>query len=227
MTELLVVDPDCIESAGNKLQDLVLPVPRPQISATGTDPVSAAVNATMPIIESSVTDTLPTMQAALTRTGLDIATAAGMYVNTDRQLGELFGQVQFFGAGEDPVDRAMADRLASPASYRPIIAEKPIGLEPTQQAGGTVAQVGHIAPRLGQFGQTAGMAGFAAQSFTQSAQTAMASSPAGGPVPAEVATNGKPAGDSATSGIHDGYPEPFSEGNPPALQAMEVSATSI
>jgi hypothetical protein len=100
MTESLVVDPARLEAAGVAVRDQVLPAPPPAMSATGADAVSAAINQTMPIIESPVVKGLPDVQAALANTGSKIVTAAGMYAKADQLLGEQVSKVQFLAAAE-------------------------------------------------------------------------------------------------------------------------------
>jgi hypothetical protein len=100
MTESLVVDPARLEAAGVAVRDQVLPAPPPPMSAPGADSVSAAINQTMPIIESPVVKGLPDVQAALTNTGSKIVTAAGMYAKADQLLGEQVSKVQFLAAAE-------------------------------------------------------------------------------------------------------------------------------
>ncbi|MEE6136243.1 hypothetical protein SKC41_07830 [Mycobacterium sp. 050128] len=63
--------------------------------------MSAAINETLPIIESPVVKALPEAQAALTNTGSKIVTAADMYAQTDQRLGENVSKVQFL-AGSEP-----------------------------------------------------------------------------------------------------------------------------
>ncbi|ORW98979.1 hypothetical protein AWC29_28710 [Mycobacterium triplex] len=70
------------------------------MTAPGTDSVSAAINQTLPIIESPVVKGLPEAQAALANTGSKIVTAADMYAQTDQRLGESVGKVQFLAASE-------------------------------------------------------------------------------------------------------------------------------
>jgi hypothetical protein len=100
MTESLVVDPARLKAGGITVRDQVLPAPPPPISATGADSVSAAINETLPIIESPVVSGLPDVQAALTNTGSKIVTAADRYAETDQLLGEHVGKVQFLAARE-------------------------------------------------------------------------------------------------------------------------------
>jgi hypothetical protein len=98
MTDSLVVDPARLKAAGIVLRDQVVPASPPPISATGSDSVSAAINETLPIIESPVVDGLPDAQTALTNTGSKVVTAADMYAETDQLLGEHVGTVQFLAA---------------------------------------------------------------------------------------------------------------------------------
>lgn len=114
MTESLVVDPARLEAAGVAVRDQVLPAPPPPMSATGADSVSAAINQTMPIIESPVVKGLPDVQAALANTGSKIVTAAGMYAKADQLLGEQVSKVQFLAAAEP----AGTDQPASGAAPR-------------------------------------------------------------------------------------------------------------
>lgn len=109
MTEL-VVDPARLKAAGVTLRDQVLPASPPPMPMTGGDSVSAAINVTLPIIESPVVDGLPDVQAALTNTGSKIITAAQMYTDTDKLLGEHVGGVQFLAAGEQQAKDVVADQ---------------------------------------------------------------------------------------------------------------------
>ena len=98
--EQLFVDTSRLEAAGNVLQELDFPVAPAPIVVAGTDPVSAAIKETLPIIESPVTEGLPAVKAALTRTGASIAAAAGIYSDTDQRLGDHVNRVEFL-AGEE------------------------------------------------------------------------------------------------------------------------------
>jgi hypothetical protein len=113
MTDSLAVDPARLKAAGIDLRDQVLPAAPPPISATGSDPVSAAINQTLPIIESPVVDGLPDAQTAVTNTGSKIVTAAEMYAETDQLLGEHVGVVQFAGAGDQLPGGASTEQLVS------------------------------------------------------------------------------------------------------------------
>src|ERR1700754_1737839 len=99
MTEPLSVDPARLGAIGQKLAALVFPALPSPISATGSDPVSSAINATMPNLESLVTDGMPGVKAALTRTASNMATAAAVYTKADQSLGDTLKQARF---GSDP-----------------------------------------------------------------------------------------------------------------------------
>lgn len=66
MAEPLAVDPTGLSAAAAKLAGLVFPQPPAPIAVSGTDSVVAAINETMPSIESLVSDGLPGVKAALT-----------------------------------------------------------------------------------------------------------------------------------------------------------------
>jgi hypothetical protein len=108
MTDSLVVDPARLKAAGIALRDQVVPASPPPISATGSDSVSAAINQTLPEIESPVVEGLPDAQAALTNTGSKIVAAADMYAETDQLLGEHVGAVRFLAARDQQTAAAMA-----------------------------------------------------------------------------------------------------------------------
>ncbi|MEI7717365.1 MAG: hypothetical protein WCI78_14980 [Mycobacterium sp.] len=93
MAERLNVDPRGLQQAGEALQGLVLPQPPTPLVAAGTDPVSAAVNQTMPEIESPVVEGLPAVNEALRRTGSNIIDAAATYASTDQRLGDVVRRV--------------------------------------------------------------------------------------------------------------------------------------
>ncbi|SPM39503.1 hypothetical protein BN1232_00132 [Mycobacterium numidiamassiliense] len=123
MTESLVVDPARLKAAGVTLRDQVLPAPPAPISAAGADPVSAAINVTMPVIEGPVVTGLPDVQAALTNTGSKIVTAAERYAETDQLLGEHVGTVQFLAAGERQPTDAVTEQPTTAAAPRQLGAE--------------------------------------------------------------------------------------------------------
>src|ERR1700753_4026180 len=123
MTESLIVDPARLKAAGAILRDQVLPTAPPPISATGGDPVSAAINVTMPIIESPVIDGLPEVQAALTNTGTKIIAAADRYAETDQLLGENAGAVQCLAADKQQPAGDATEQPATAAAPRQLGAE--------------------------------------------------------------------------------------------------------
>lgn len=225
MIEPLVVEPSRLETAGNTLRDLVLPVPPSPIATAGTDSVSAAINETLPIIESSVSDGLPTIKAALTRTGSSIAAAAGMYADTDQRLGDHLTQVQFLTAGEKPGGGASADQPAGAPADEPVDkpsdGEKPSPPKPTPQPGTSM-------PQLGQMAGAAGMLG----SVMQGMQGAMGSMPGSGAAPAQLAadsnkTDPSPADqdqlvdETETTDEEEKQPEALAEGAAPGTETLE------
>jgi hypothetical protein len=123
MTESLVVDPARLKAAGVTLRDQVLPAPPAPMSATGSDAVSAAINETLPIIESPVVDGLPDAQAALTNTASKIVTAADMYAETDQLLGEHVGTVQFLVARDGQPTGARTEQPVSATAGQLLGAE--------------------------------------------------------------------------------------------------------
>ncbi|OOK75415.1 putative eSX-1 secretion-associated protein EspJ [Mycobacterium kansasii] len=113
MAEPLAVDPARLIAAGSKLADLVFPTLPAPIAATGSDPVSAAINETMPGIESLVSDGLPGVSAALKRTATSMATAADIYSKADQSLGDALTQYQFGSDGQQREASGVAGAAAS------------------------------------------------------------------------------------------------------------------
>lgn len=100
MAEPLAVDPTGLSAAAAKLAGLVFPQPPAPIAVSGTDSVVAAINETMPSIESLVSDGLPGVKAALTRTASNMNAAADVYAKTDQSLGTSLSQYAFGSSGE-------------------------------------------------------------------------------------------------------------------------------
>lgn len=142
MTESLVVDPARLKAAGVALRDQVLPAPPPPMAATGTDSMSAAINETLPIIESPVVDGLPDAQTALINTGSKIATAADMYAETDQLLGEHVGAVQFLTARDQSATGAVSALLGAETADKTggATAGRPAQLSAMTQATQPVTQ---------------------------------------------------------------------------------------
>ncbi len=106
MAEPLAVDPTRLTAAASKLSELVFPAPPAPMQVAGTDAVSAAINETMPGIESLVSDGLPGVTAALRRTAGRMIAAADIYTKADQSLGQALSQDGFDGAA--PTLGAMA-----------------------------------------------------------------------------------------------------------------------
>ncbi|OBI59761.1 hypothetical protein [Mycobacterium sp. E796] len=167
MTEPLEVDPPRLKAAGNTLRGLVFPAAPAPILASGTDAVSAAINQTLPIIESPVLDTLSDAKAALTATGSNIVTAANMYAETDRTLGDHVGGVRFLAAGEHPARGASADGAVGATADKPADGETPGTPDPAPQP--TTPAVDQLPTQVGQLAAMAG----AMAPVTQQMQTVM------------------------------------------------------
>jgi hypothetical protein len=150
MTEPLTVDPARLKEAGATLQALVFPTPPPPIFAAGTDPVSAAINETLPIIESPVIDGLPAVKTAVTRTGSSIVSAAGLYEQTDQALSEHVDGVQFLAAAQTPANGPSARRLLGAAAAEPKGNETQGKPEPKPEPDKTVAPSTDATNPLGQ-----------------------------------------------------------------------------
>jgi hypothetical protein len=188
MTESLVVDPARLKANGIAVRDQVLPAAPPPISATGTDSVSAAINATMPIIESPVIAGLPDVQAALTNTGSKIVTAAEMYARTDQLLGEHVAEVQFLAtaepAGTDQPARAAATKLLSAETTDKKNDDKTPDKKPQPAAPSNLNQLSGLAQAAQPL--TQGM-----QTIMQSAQQAGGGMGNAGAAPAKLADDTK------------------------------------
>ncbi|OBG61121.1 hypothetical protein [Mycobacterium sp. E3339] len=177
MIEPLVVEPSRLETAGNTLRDLPFPSPPAPIVAPGADSVSAAVNATLPIIESPVVDGLPAVKAALTRTGSSIAAAAGMYTDTDQRLGDRLTQVQFLAATKESSAGTSGDK----PDGAPVDDEKPAP-KPTPKPP---------TPQPDQMAGAGGMLGSVMQGM-QGAMGSMQGMQGAGATPAQLADSNKP-----------------------------------
>lgn len=167
------------------LRGLVFPLPPGPIVAPGADSVSAAVNATLPIIESPVIEGLSAVKAALTKTGSSIAAAAGMYADTDQRLGDHLTQVRFLAAATEPAPGASAERPEGAPVDQPTDGKKPSPAKPTPQPATPM-------PQLDQMTGAAGTLGSAMQSM-QGAMGSMQGMPGAGATPAQLADSSKPA----------------------------------
>lgn len=211
MAEPLAVNPARLVAAGSKLAELVFPTLPPPLTATGSDPVSAAINETMPGIESLVSNGLPGVSAALKRTAASMTTAAQIYTQADQSLGDALAQYQFGSDGQalnaNGVAGAAASlagqpaqSLAAPAAQllgAPMAAATQLSQTVSSQAdalaprvAATVPQVVQLAPQAGQMAQQVSPI---AQTISQSAQQAASQSSQGaGAAPAQLASDTKP-----------------------------------
>ncbi|OBG65101.1 MULTISPECIES: hypothetical protein [unclassified Mycobacterium] len=214
MIEPLVVEPSRLENAGNTLQQLPFPTPPAPIVAPGTDAVSAAINATLPIIESPVTDGLPAVKAALTKTGSSIAAAAAMYADTDERLGDHLTQVQFLSSAKEP---ASGSPGVKPEADKPNDGDEPSPAKPSPQPGSPVPQPGELAGATGPLGSVMqGMQG--AMGSLQGMQGA-------GSAPAQLADSNKkdqaPTDEDRRADEEDGRPDAQSDGAAPGAETAE------
>lgn len=141
MAEPLAVDPTGLSAAAAKLAGLVFPQPPAPIAVSGTDSVVAAINETMPSIESLVSDGLPGVKAALTRTASNMNAAADVYAKTDQSLGTSLSQYAFGSSGEGLAGVASVGGQPSQATQ---VLSTPVS-QVTTQLGETAAE---LAPRV-------------------------------------------------------------------------------
>lgn len=141
MAEPLAVDPTGLSAAAAKLAGLVFPQPPAPIAVSGTDSVVAAINETMPSIESLVSDGLPGVKAALTRTASNMNAAADVYAKTDQSLGTSLSQYAFGSSGEGLAGVASVGGQPSQATQ---LLSTPVS-QVTTQLGETAAE---LAPRV-------------------------------------------------------------------------------
>jgi uncharacterized phage infection (PIP) family protein YhgE len=219
MVEPLTVDPARLQEAGNQIRGLIFPQPPAPIAATGSDAVSAAISATMPNIESLVSDGLPGVKAALTRTATSMAEAADTYKQADQSLGDGLRQFKF-DAGDVLSGNAVANatgqftQLVSGASDKlpPQVGElqsqvsaKVTELQPRVAA--TVPQLVQLAPYAGQAGQ---MASPLMSSLTSAAGQGGSS---GGAAPAQLASDTKPDDQDESADAEDALDEGAAPGS--------------
>ncbi|BBX75573.1 hypothetical protein [Mycobacterium shinjukuense] len=199
MAEPLAVDPARLNLAGGKLAELVFPAAPPPITVPGSDAVSAAINATMPGIESLVSDGLPGVTAALKRTASGMSTAADIYAKADQSLGDALTRYQFGSDGQAPGAAAAAGQTATSGQLlgAPAGVASQLSQTVSQQVSAwsprvaaTVPQLVQLAPHAGPMAQQAAPI---AQTISQSAQQGASSGSQGGAAPAQLASDTKPA----------------------------------
>lgn len=181
MTQPLIVDTLRLKRAGAALQALAVPDPPVPIAVAGTDPVSVAINESLPVIESPVSDGLPVAQSALAKTAANLLEAAYRYADTDQQLGRPLHQQEFAttrGVAQSSPATSQSDRRASMAKSElketPAADQKPHPAVPSDvlpQAPGNAAELGQ------QFNQIMGTAQTFTQSIFQSPQGASQNQP--------------------------------------------------
>lgn len=202
MAEPLAVDPTGLSAAAAKLAGLVFPQPPAPIAVSGTDSVVAAIDETMPSIESLVSDGLPGVKAALTRTASNMNAAADVYAKTDQSLGTSLSQYAFGSSGEGLAGVASVGGQPSQATQ---LLSTPVSQVTTQlgetaaelapRVVATVPQLVQLAPHAVQMSQNASPI---AQTISQTAQQAAQSAQGGsGPMPAQLASAEKPATEQA------------------------------
>lgn len=162
MTEPLVVDPSRLKAAGTTLQDLAVPAPPAPTSLPGADPVSAAINETLPVVESPVIKGLPAIEAAVTRTGSSIVSAARIYAETDQALGAHVGKTEFLAPGEEQAGHVWTDPPVGATTDQPTPDESSGTPEPTLTVEQMPASPDRTAEIVGAMGPV-----------TQNAQTVM------------------------------------------------------
>jgi len=206
MAEPLAVDPTRLIAAGGKLAELVFPSAPSPIAATGSDAVSAAINETMPGIESLVSDGLPGVTASLKRTATNLSTAADIYTKADQSLGSALKQFGFdsdfqalganaagglgggaaamLGGPTAMLGGPAAQALGGPAAGVASQVSQAVGQQVSElspRVAATVPQVVTLAPQAAQMGQQMSPI---VQTISQSAQQAGQGSQGGGAAPA-------------------------------------------
>ncbi|NTY60701.1 hypothetical protein [Mycolicibacterium sphagni] len=196
MAEPLTVDTSRLHAAGETLQGVVFPSFPAPVTAAGTDAMSAAINATMPIIEAPVADGLPAAKAALDQTAAKMASAATIYSDADHTLGRQLGTQEF--ATAQPGARASALRTAS---------TEPEQVAATDEASAAAFSGAEIASQMTQFVAAAAMVTSGAQTISQSVQGVVGSFSGSAMPPAtedeadEQQATGATAGEQALEGV--------------------------
>jgi hypothetical protein len=216
MVDPLIVDTSRLEAAGDTLRSLALPPSPAGVTVAGTDAMSAAINATMPVVESPVVEGLPAAQAALQSTATKMISAATTYANVDQSLGEQLANQQFL-AGDAP---AHAAPTSSGAAVR-TAATPAAGPAAAAAADSAAALDAETAAQPNQLAATAGSAIGGVQGAVQSIQGAFSSMSASGGQPAsggpsQPGTDAKPAGQD-----DEQKPETSQDGAAPGEQVQE------
>lgn len=134
MAEPLAVDPTGLSAAAAKLAGLVFPQPPAPIAVSGTDSVVAAINETMPSIESLVSDGLPGVKAALTRTASNMNAAGGRLCEDRSVTGNQFEPVCIRLVGRRPGWRRLG-RWSAKSGYPAAEHTRVTGHDPARRDG--------------------------------------------------------------------------------------------
>lgn len=134
MAEPLAVDPTGLSAAAAKLAGLVFPQPPAPIAVSGTDSVVAAINETMPSIESLVSDGLPGVKAALTRTASNMNAAAERLCEDRSVTGNQFEPVCIRLVGRRPGWRRLG-RWSAKSGYPAAEHTRVTGHDPARRDG--------------------------------------------------------------------------------------------
>lgn len=220
MAEPLAVDPARLIAAASKLTELVFPAPPAPMAVAGSDSVSAAINQTMPAIESLVTEGIPGVTASLKRTATSMGAAADIYTQADQSLGQALSEYGFGadgqslsanvmgalnsqsngllgGAGAGAAAAAMAGGPAAAAQQLLGAASggavSELGATVGAQAEALSPRVAATVPQLIQLAPMAQQMAPMGQQVGQSVQQAASQAGQSGGAPAQLASDTKPA----------------------------------
>lgn len=228
MTESLVVDPSRLKSAGTTLKALEFPAPPAPRFAPGTDVVSAAINETLPVIESPVIEGLPAVKTMVTRTGSSIVAAAGIYAEADQALSEHVDDVRFLTAARKVAGPAASGRVSSVTSNDAN--DAPSSPAPEPKPATTIPPVNATPNPLGQVGELSQAVSPVAQNLQTimpSVQQAAGSMGSMG-APVQLADDTKaaqqsPAEEAVKAEETEPQPEALAEGAAPGDQVLGSS----
>lgn len=237
MAEPLTVDPARLIAAASKLTELVFPTPPAPVTVPGSDAVSAAINQTMPGIESLVTDGLPGVTAALKRTATSMGTAADVYTKADQSLGQAL--TQFGVGGEAPGANVMGAMTGQSAGLGAAMLGGPVAAaqevlggaaagaaaQVSAQAAALSPQIAATVPQLVQLAPLAQQMAPMGQQVGQSVQQAASQASQGGGG-AQLASDTKPDEDNKDDQDQaDGQPTDGAAAGQATLVSAPVAAS--